>query len=101
MDNAYKYSPPGNKFLNINVKRQRKSVVFRFIDQGIGIEKQELENVFKKFYKVENEFNRHGSVGIGLAFCKEIVNFMNGEINVKSKPGKGSEFKIVLPLRKN
>lgn len=101
MDNAYKYSQPGNKFLNIHVKKQRKSLVFRFVDQGIGIEKQELENVFKKFYKVENEFNRHGSVGIGLAFCKEIVNFMNGEISVKSRPGKGSEFKIILPLRKN
>ncbi|POY35657.1 sensor histidine kinase [Solitalea longa] len=101
IDNAYKYSNPGNKFLNINIKRQRKQLIFRFVDQGIGIEKQELENIFKKFYKVENEFNRHGSVGIGLAFCKEIVNFMNGEISVKSKPGKGSEFRIVLPFKKN
>ncbi|UKJ07387.1 sensor histidine kinase [Solitalea lacus] len=100
MDNAYKYSAPGNKYLNINVKRQRKAVVFKFVDQGIGIEKGELENIFKKFYKVENEFNRHGSVGIGLAFCKEIVNFMNGDISVKSKLGQGSEFKIILPLRK-
>ncbi|MCO4293472.1 HAMP domain-containing histidine kinase [Solitalea sp. MAHUQ-68] len=101
MDNAYKYSYPGNKYLNINIKRQRKHLILRFTDQGIGIEKQELENIFKKFYKVENEFNRHGSVGIGLAFCKEIVNFMNGEISVKSKPGKGSEFKIILPFKKN
>ena len=38
-----------------------------------------------------------GSVGLGLAFCKELVNFMDGEISVKSKVGSGTEFKIVLP----
>ncbi|HEY0895741.1 MAG TPA: ATP-binding protein, partial [Sphingobacteriaceae bacterium] len=39
-----------------------------------------------------------GSVGLGLAFCKEVVNFMNGTISVKSKKGEGSEFKIILPF---
>ncbi|RZL48623.1 MAG: HAMP domain-containing histidine kinase, partial [Pedobacter sp.] len=39
----------------------------------------------------------NGSVGLGLAFCKELVNFMNGEITVKSVIDKGTEFKIVLP----
>ncbi|SMO38616.1 sensor histidine kinase [Solitalea koreensis] len=100
IDNAYKYSPSGRKQLTINITRQKRLIIMNFIDQGIGIEKSELENIFKKFYKVDNEFNRHGSVGIGLAFCKEVVNFMHGEIEVKSKPGKGSEFKITLPLKR-
>ncbi|RZL11283.1 MAG: ATP-binding protein, partial [Pedobacter sp.] len=43
------------------------------------------------------QYNQTGSVGLGLAFCKELVNFMNGEITVKSRTGKGTEFKIVLP----
>src|SRR5690606_3286279 len=98
IENAYKYSPPDRRYLFIDVRRLRKNLVVRFIDQGIGIDKKEQEHIFKRFYKVENDFNRHGSVGIGLAFCKEVINYMEGSISVKSEPGKGSEFIILLPL---
>lgn len=98
IENAYKYSPPDRRYLFMDVRRLRRNLVVRFIDQGIGIDKQEQENIFKRFYKVENDFNRHGSVGIGLAFCKEVINYMEGSISVKSEPGKGSEFIILLPL---
>ncbi len=101
MENAYKYSPSDRKYLSIYLKKIKKEVVIKFTDQGIGIADNELENVFKKFYKVDNEFNRHGSVGIGLSFCKEVVQFLDGNINVKSRIGKGTEFKIVLPLKLN
>ncbi|MBW4890265.1 HAMP domain-containing histidine kinase [Mucilaginibacter sp. HMF5004] len=97
IENAYKYSPPDRKELNIDVDCQRKDVVFLFADKGIGIPKAEIDNVFKKFYRIQSQYNQNGSVGLGLAFCKELVNFMNGEISVKSKVDQGSEFKIVLP----
>ena len=71
--------------------------MFSFKDTGIGIEEKELQHIFKKFYRVQNQYNQQGSVGLGLAFCNELVNYMNGEIIVKSKPGKGSEFKVFLP----
>ena len=73
-------------------------MVLLFIDSGIGIPAEEINNVFNKFYRIENQFNQQGSVGIGLAFCKEVVKFMKGEISVRSELGKGSEFKIVLPI---
>ncbi len=98
IDNAYKYSYPDNKELDIRVRKMKKHVIITFTDNGIGIPGTELENIFKKFYRLENEFNKNGSVGIGLAFCKEIINYMKGEIRVKSKVGKGSEFKIYLPI---
>lgn len=98
IDNAYKYSYPDRKKLFITIGRNKKFVIMGFKDQGIGIAKNEQENIFKKFYRIENEFNRQGSVGIGLAFCKEIINFMNGEIAIESEPGIGSEFLIQLPL---
>ena len=69
----------------------------RFKDAGIGIPSSEINNIFKKFYRIQNRYNQNGSVGLGLAFCKELVNFMNGEISVKSVVDKGTEFKIVLP----
>lgn len=96
-ENAYKYSPPERKQLHITARLIKGKVVFRFIDQGIGIPASEINNIFKKFFRIQNQYNQNGSVGLGLAFCKELVNFMDGEITVKSKVNKGSEFKIVLP----
>lgn len=96
-ENAYKYSPPERKKLHISARLVKGKVVFRFIDQGIGIPASEINNIFKKFFRIQNQYNQNGSVGLGLAFCKELVNFMEGEITVKSKVNKGSEFKIVLP----
>ena len=98
IDNAYKYSLTDKKELHIVIKKIRKNLVFKFTDQGIGIPKKELENIFKKFYRIQSQYNQQGSVGLGLAFCKELVNFMNGSIVVKSREGKGSEFKIALPF---
>jgi len=96
-ENAYKYSPPEHKRLHISAKLVKNKIVFRFIDQGIGIPTPEINNIFKKFYRIQNQYNQNGSVGLGLAFCKELVVFMKGEITVRSKVNKGTEFKIVLP----
>lgn len=98
MDNAYKYSHTNKHKLQIKIKRVKQQLILSFIDNGIGIPSDEIDNVFNKFYRIENQFNQQGSVGIGLAFCKEVVKFMKGEISVKSELGKGSEFKIVLPI---
>lgn len=97
MENAYKYSHPAKKELHINVSSVKRNIMFSFKDKGIGIQKAELANVFKKFYRIENQYNQNGSVGLGLAFCKELVNFMDGEIIVNSKVNEGSEFIVTLP----
>ena len=96
-ENAYKYSSPEHKRLHISAQLIKGKVVIRFVDQGIGIPTPEINNIFKKFYRIQNQYNQNGSVGLGLAFCREVVIFMKGEITVKSKVGKGTEFKIVLP----
>ncbi len=97
IENAYKYSHPNKKVLSINVTHEKRNIIFSFADKGIGIQKNELSNIFGKFYRIENQYNQNGSVGLGLAFCKELVNFMNGEITVNSKVNVGSEFIITLP----
>jgi two-component system phosphate regulon sensor histidine kinase PhoR len=97
IENAYKYSPPNRKEQYISIERVKRDIIFIFTDKGIGIPKNEIGNIFRKFYRIESQYNQNGSVGLGLAFCKELVNFMNGEITVKSKLNEGSEFKIVLP----
>jgi two-component system phosphate regulon sensor histidine kinase PhoR len=98
IENAYKYSHHDRKELFINIAlEKRNTIVFSFIDKGIGIPKSELNNIFKKFYRLENQYNQNGSVGLGLAFCKELVNFMDGDIVVKSRVDVGSEFIVTLP----
>jgi two-component system phosphate regulon sensor histidine kinase PhoR len=97
IENAYKYSHPDKKELNITIVLDKRNIVFSFKDKGIGIPKNELGNIFNKFYRIENKYNQNGSVGLGLAFCKELINFMNGEITVNSQVNKGSEFIVTLP----
>ncbi|WP_257656941.1 sensor histidine kinase [Parapedobacter lycopersici] len=97
IDNAYKYSKPNNKTLRIIVSDSKKNIEIQFKDQGIGIAKNELAHIFKKFYRVQNQYNQQGSVGLGLAFCKELVNFLGGAISVESELGKGTTFKIIFP----
>nr|WP_294896591.1 HAMP domain-containing sensor histidine kinase [uncultured Pedobacter sp.] len=99
IENAYKYANTGSKYLKISIFKRKKNIVFSFTDKGIGIEAGELDHIFKKFYRIQSRYNQQGSVGLGLAFCKELVTFMNGSIKVKSKPGKGSVFEVTLPLR--
>ncbi len=98
IENAYKYSHPQKKELFIRITGdKRNNIVFSLIDKGIGIPKSELNNIFNKFYRIENQYNQNGSVGLGLAFCKELVNFMDGEITVNSQVDVGSEFVVTLP----
>lgn len=96
-ENAYKYSNNNHKKLHVTARLIKDKIVLRFKDAGIGIPSSEINNIFKKFYRVQNRYNQNGSVGLGLAFCKELVNFMGGDISVKSTVNKGTEFKIVLP----
>lgn len=98
IENAYKYSAPDRREVKIRILTERRNIVFSFADKGIGIPKSELDNVFKKFYRIENKYNQNGSVGLGLAFCKELVNFMDGDITLKSKVNEGSEFIVTLPI---
>jgi two-component system phosphate regulon sensor histidine kinase PhoR len=97
MENAYKYSHPHHKELTIDISLDKRTIVCSFKDKGIGIPKNELNNIFKKFYRLENQYNQNGSVGLGLAFCKELANFMGGDITVHSKVEQGSEFLVTLP----
>lgn len=97
IDNAYKYSNPDKKILRIRIQKVKNRIIFKFSDQGIGIPEKDIRNIFKKFFRVQNQYNQQGSVGLGLAFCAELIKFMNGTITIKSVEGKGTEFRIELP----
>ncbi|MCI0920238.1 sensor histidine kinase [Sphingobacterium rhinopitheci] len=98
VDNAYKYSPIDRKFLAVTVEQNKKYFTIFFKDKGIGIDKREFNSIFKKFYRVKNQFNQQGSIGLGLAFCKEITEFMGGDIKVDSQLNVGTTFTLIFPV---
>lgn len=98
VDNAYKYSPVNRKNLEVVVQQNKKNFILFFRDSGIGIDKREFNSIFKKFYRVKNQFNQQGSIGLGLAFCKEITEFMGGEIKVESQLNIGTVFTLIFPI---
>ncbi|TXD85578.1 PAS domain S-box protein [Subsaximicrobium wynnwilliamsii] len=97
--NAIKYSPNDQ---NVEIKvfqTNDKTVSVSVKDHGIGIEKKDQQNIFKRFYRVsgKNEETFAG-FGIGLYLAKEMIERHKGRVKVKSKKGEGSEFIFTLPV---
>lgn len=85
---------PDNGQIEINYEENPLYSEIVIKDNGEGIDKKDLPNIFKRFYKGKN--SKSDSVGIGLAMAKSIVESQNGTIYVKSKKGVGSEFHIIF-----
>ncbi len=99
ISNAIKFTPTGGHiYLNIHQK-STKQLEVRVKDTGIGIPKDRLPYIFDRFYQVEDSSTRkeEGS-GIGLALTQELIQVLGGTIEVKSTPGKGTEFNIKMPV---
>ena len=94
IENAIKYSNQ-NGILDISVKNNGEEIIVKIKDNGIGIEEEELEHIFNKFYKIDKSASSPGN-GLGLALAKKIVDLHEGKIEVKSKINEGTEFTIEL-----
>ncbi len=99
VDNAMKYSKEGTD-ITVKVTRDDGLAVISVRDQGLGIRKRDFGKLFNKFSRLDNEFsaNSQGS-GLGLYWVKHIVSLHGGRIWMSSKEGKGSVFKIQLPIK--
>ncbi|MCK5683920.1 HAMP domain-containing protein, partial [bacterium] len=95
--NAIKFTPLGGK-IGITVKQTAEIAYIAISDTGIGINQEELDRIFERFYRTEeaDETAEPGS-GLGLCLALSIVKVHNGKIDVESTVGKGSTFTIALP----
>ena len=102
ISNALKYTNEGGSVL-VSSKRvtidEQKFAEVSVSDTGKGIQKEDLESIFNRFYRSESETENTGT-GIGLAFTKSLVELHNGRIEVRSEPGKGSVFTVIIPADK-
>ena len=83
-----------SKNINIQVEENRIFTQIQISDDGEGISKKDINHIFERFYKSEN--SKENSIGLGLAFCKSIINNQDGEIKVESKKNMGTRFIIKL-----
>lgn len=98
MSNAIKFSP-ATSVIDLEVRRQEDLLFISVKDQGPGLDEEERQRVFDRFYSSEEQI-KSGS-GIGLSLVSEILDQLNGEISVSSEKGKGSTFQIQLPILQN
>ncbi len=97
ISNAIKFSPPKSR-ITVSLSLEKKVIVLKIRDEGIGIPEEEIPFIFEKLYRASN--SRQISVkgtGLGLYVTSQIVEAHGGKIRVHSKPGEGSEFIVYLP----
>lgn len=96
--NAVKYTPENGR-VQVQVTGQAERVDIAVTDNGIGIPTQDLPYIFDKFYRVQDKETRSiKGTGLGLAIVRSIVEAHNGRITASSTHGKGSTFKVTLPV---
>ncbi|SHF13743.1 sensor histidine kinase [Clostridium fallax] len=95
IDNAIKYNNKKDKKIIINVYKENNNLYLSVKDNGIGIEKVEIPKIVDRFYKVDKaRSNNKKSFGLGLSIAKKIIDNYNGNIDIKSKLGEGTEIII-------
>ncbi len=98
LSNALKFTERGE--VRLEVERRGEALAFVVRDTGIGIAPEALGKLFAKFSQVDqSNTRRFGGTGLGLAICRELAQLMGGDIDVQSRPGVGTAFRVILPLR--
>ena len=95
IQNAVEHSK--TKKIQISIKENNRKIFITIKDFGVGIEPDDLEHIFDRLYKCDKARNKVGS-GLGLYITKELIEKMNGCIDVKSEIGEGTEFEIIFEI---
>ncbi|HEX8825120.1 MAG TPA: HAMP domain-containing sensor histidine kinase [Archangium sp.] len=97
VSNALKYSPTGSR-VDLIVAREGDEAVLSVVDRGIGISAEEMRHLFMPFQRAVRAREKAPGVGIGLSVARRIVEAHGGRIEVDSRPGVGSTFRVRLPV---
>jgi signal transduction histidine kinase/CheY-like chemotaxis protein/HPt (histidine-containing phosphotransfer) domain-containing protein len=103
LGNAIKFTHQGRVALRVRarsgLKRNESHLCFEVEDSGIGMTPEQIRQLFQPFSQADSSMTRSfGGTGLGLALSRQLVKLMGGEIEVESRPGQGSRFRVVVPL---
>lgn len=99
LSNAVKYSDK-KPIIDIEGFTQEENVYIKFADNGIGINKIDQKHIFDKFYRASTgNIHKFKGLGLGLYYVRKIAEAHGGDVSVNSRPGKGSTFTVVFPLK--
>ncbi|WP_247236614.1 response regulator [Telluribacter sp. SYSU D00476] len=99
ISNALKFTKKGS--VQLHVVKEGQSVLFKVKDTGIGIPNDKLQTIFEAFKQADGSTRRQfGGTGLGLSISRELAKLLGGEIQVSSEVDKGSEFTLLVPLRR-
>lgn len=102
LSNSFKNTPNQGSIsikANVKTKDEKKIIKVEIIDTGKGIPKENLENIFERFYQLGNEEGKVSGGGVGLAFCKSLIDLFKGRIKVKSELNKETKFTVYIPSK--
>ena len=98
VENSVVFVPEKNGKIEISAKSENNFVQFSIIDNGIGIPKDKIGTLFKKFHQIDTSHTReHGGSGLGLVICKGYIEGMKGSIRVESDIRRGTTFFFTIP----
>ncbi|HPZ09445.1 MAG TPA: heavy metal sensor histidine kinase [Candidatus Eremiobacteraeota bacterium] len=98
LENGIKYNKENGK-ITLSLHKNERYAELKISDTGIGISSEDIPYIFERFYRVDKARSREmGGSGLGLSIVKWIVEVHQGEIEVESRPGEGSTFKVLLPI---
>ena len=99
--NALKYTPEMGE-VTVSLSQEGNQALLEVEDSGIGIEARHLDRIFERFYRVDTARSRElGGTGLGLSIVKRVVLAHNGAVSVESIAGRGSRFRVLLPVPGN
>jgi signal transduction histidine kinase/CheY-like chemotaxis protein len=100
ISNAIKYTEKGQVTFGYQINEEDDTIVFTVKDTGLGIDEENLQVIFDRFRRIEDEFSiKLSGLGLGLAISKAYVEMMGGTITVRSQIRVGSEFTFTIPLK--
>jgi signal transduction histidine kinase len=98
LSNAIKFTPAGGH-VEVSLTRTGDEVEIQVKDSGQGISPEHLPHIFDRFYRVRSSESPEQGLGLGLSFVSWIARAHGGSVDVQSEPGKGTTFRIKLPLQ--
>ena len=101
ISNAIKFTQEGGVVFSFKECQKSSTIAIEVRDSGIGIRPDQLKYIFQPFYRTDDsQLKNIEGTGLGLGLAKELVEMMKGEMSVTSELGKGTTFKVTLPLKK-